>query len=73
MQASSLIAFALFCSFDLLSMYNHKATRGKPIAKKMIVVLIGICKTNREIPKQTVPIPRIKIHCVVISSCNFHL
>ena len=32
---------------------------------------MGICKTNREIPEHTVPIPRIKIHCVVISIFDF--
>ena len=37
------------------------------MTKKTLIVLIGICKTNKEIPKQTVPIPRMKTHRVVIS------
>jgi hypothetical protein len=37
------------------------------MTKKTVIDLIGICKTNKEIPKQTVPIPRMKTHRVVIS------
>jgi hypothetical protein len=71
MQASPLIALTFLCCFDLVSTYNHNATRGKPIIKKTIIVLIGICKTNKEIPKHIVPIPRMKSHCVVIFICDF--
>jgi len=48
-------------------MYSHNATRGKPKTKKTPTVLIGTCKTNKEIPKHTVPRPRMKNHLVVIS------
>jgi hypothetical protein len=71
MQASPLIALTFLCCFDLVSTYNHNATRGKPIIKKTIIVLIGICKTNKETPKHSVPIPRMKSHCVVIFICDF--
>jgi hypothetical protein len=71
MHASSPIAFTFLCCLDLVSTYNHNATSGKPIIKKTTIVLIGICKTNKEKPKHTVPIPRMKIHRVVIFISDF--
>jgi hypothetical protein len=71
MHASSPIALTFLCCLDLVSTYNHNATSGKPITKKTTIVLIGICKTNKETPKHTVPIPRMKIHRVVMFICDF--
>jgi hypothetical protein len=70
-QAPLPIVLTFICCFDLVSIYNHKATRGNPITKKTIIVLIGICNTNKDRPKKTVPIPRMKSHRVVIFTYNF--
>jgi hypothetical protein len=57
----------IFCCFDFASTYNHRATSGTPIMKKTIIVRTGILSTNRERPKQSVPIPSIESQRVVIS------
>ena len=67
----SAIALALIYNLDLLSTYSHNATRGKLKTKKTVIVLIGMCKTNKEIPKQTLPMPRMKTHRVVISIISY--
>jgi hypothetical protein len=42
-------------------------TTGIPIAKKIIIVLIGTRTTKREMAKHTVPIPRINNQRVMMS------
>src|SRR5947209_13579529 len=65
--------YALLCgssTSDVLlfaSTYNLRATSGTPIMKKTIIVRIGILNTNRERPKQSVPIPSIESQRVVLS------
>ena len=66
-QACVEILSILFLSLDFTSTYNHNATSGKPIVKNMKIVRIGIRKTNNEMPKHTVPIPRTRSQRVVIS------
>jgi hypothetical protein len=66
-QAWVEILSILFFSLDFTSTYNHNATSGKPIVKNMKIVRIGIRKTNNEMPKHTVPIPRTSSQRVVIS------
>lgn len=66
-QACAVILSIFFCCLDFTSTYNHNATSGKPSAKNMMIVRIGIRKTNNEMPKHTVPIPRTKSQRVVIS------
>ena len=67
MQTSFVITSILFCCFDLTSTYNHNATSGKPIAKNTMIVLIGTRKTNSDIPKHNVPMPRTKTQRVAVS------
>jgi hypothetical protein len=67
MHASLTITSTVFCCFDFTSTYNHSATNGKPIEKKTMIVLIGIRRTNNEIPKHSVPMPRTKSQRVPIS------
>lgn len=45
-------------------------TTAKPSIKKMIIVRIGIRRTNKEIANTTVPIPRIESQRVVKSMCS---
>ena len=66
-QAWVVMLSILFFSLDFTSTYNHNATSGKPIAKNMMIVRIGIRKTNNEMPKHTVPIPSSRSQRVVIS------
>ena len=56
-----------FCCFDFASTYNHSATSGTPIMKKIIIVRIGILSTNKDRPKHNVPIPSIESQRVVLS------
>ena len=53
---------------DFCPTYSHSKTTGIPSAKKIIIVLTGIRKTNRPIPKSSVPIPRVASHRSVILS-----
>jgi hypothetical protein len=66
-QACVIMLSILFFSLDFTSTYNHNATSGKPIAKNMMIVRMGIRKTNNEMPKHTVPIPSTRSQRVVIS------
>lgn len=66
-QACVVMLSILFFSLDFTSTYNHNATSGKPIAKNMMIVRMGIRKTNNEMPKHTVPIPSTRSQRVVIS------
>jgi hypothetical protein len=50
---------------DFRSTYNHKKTTGTPIAKNTNIVRMGILRTNRDIPKSTVPIPSVTSHLFV--------
>jgi hypothetical protein len=65
-QACAVILSIFFFSLDFTSTYNHNATSGKPIEKNTMIVRIGMRKTNNEMPKHTVPIPRAKSQRVVI-------
>ena len=67
MHASLTITSTVFCCFDFTSTYNHSATTGTPIMKKTMIVRIGTRSTNNEMPKITVPIPRIESQRAVIS------
>lgn len=66
-QACVVMLSILFFSLDFTSTYNHNATSGKPIAKNMMIVRMGIRKMNNEMPKHTVPIPSTRSQRVVIS------
>ena len=66
-QACVVMLSIRFFSLDFTSTYNHNATSGKPIAKNMMIVRMGIRKTNNEMPKHTVPIPSTRSQRVVIS------
>jgi hypothetical protein len=66
-QACVVMLSILFFSLDFTSTYNHNATSGKPIAKNIMIVRMGIRKTNNEMPKHTVPIPSTRSQRVVIS------
>jgi len=50
---------------DFRSMYNHRKTTGTPSAKNTSIVRIGTLNTNKDIPKSTVPIPRVTSHLFV--------
>jgi len=67
MHACAVIASILFCCFDLESAYNHRPTTDTPITKKIMIVRTGICRTNNEIPKSIVPMPRTESQRIVIS------
>jgi hypothetical protein len=49
----------------LSSAYNHNKIKGIPNTKNMPIVRIGIRKTNRNIPKHNVAMPRAKSQRVV--------
>jgi hypothetical protein len=66
-HACLVIVLILLCCVDFQSAYSHNRIRGIPIAKNTIIVRIGILKTNNEIPKHKVTIPRIEIQRVVVS------
>jgi hypothetical protein len=66
-QACVVMLSILFFSLDFTSTYNHNATSGKPNAKNMMIVRMGIRKTNNEMPKHNVPIPSTRSQRVVIS------
>jgi hypothetical protein len=66
-QACVVMLSILFFSLDFTSTYSHSATSGKPSAKNMMIVRMGIRKTNNEMPKHTVPIPSTRSQRVVIS------
>lgn len=71
-HACLVIVLILLCCVDFQSAYSHNRIRGIPIAKNMIIVRIGILKTNNEIPKHKVTIPRIEIQRVVVSIIYIH-
>jgi hypothetical protein len=69
--------FFFFCCgcFDLSSTYNHNKIKGIPNTKNMLIVRTGIRKTNRNIPKHNVAIPRAESQRLVRLSIytNQHL
>jgi hypothetical protein len=71
-HACLVIVLSLLCCVDFSSAYSHNRIRGTPIAKNTIIVRIGIRKTNNEIPKHKVTIPRIEIQRVVLSIIYMH-
>ncbi len=70
----SIFFFCCGC-FDFTSTYNHNKIKGIPNTKNMLIVRTGIRKTNRNIPKHNVAIPRAKSQRLVRLSIytNEHL
>jgi hypothetical protein len=57
-RKSVIASISFFWCLDFLSTYSHNKTTGNPNAKNTIIVRSGILRTNRDIPNNTVPIPR---------------
>ena len=57
--------FCCCCCFDLSSTYNHNKIKGIPNAKNTPIVRIGTRKTNKNIPKHNVAMPRAESQRVV--------
>jgi hypothetical protein len=60
-----LLIFPFCCCFDLSSTYNQNRIKGIPITKNTPIVRIGTRKTNKNIPKHTVAMPRAENQRVV--------
>jgi hypothetical protein len=58
-------SFCCRCCFDLSSAYSHNKINGIPNTKNIPIVRTGIRKTNRNIPKHNVAMPRAKSQRVV--------
>ena len=70
------LSIFFFCGcLDFTSTYNHNKIKGIPNTKNMVIVRTGIRKTNRNIPKQNVAIPRAESQRLVRLSIytNQHL
>jgi hypothetical protein len=59
--------------FDLSPAYNHNKIKGIPNTKNIPIVRIRIRKTNKNIPKHNIDIPRVKIEGVVRPSTIYRI